>query len=175
MQEIFRNILFKCPLLHFLCSSGEVDNIEEFISRKYINYIDYEDETPLIKAIEFKNYHLIPKLIKNGANPYIITNSGHSALSTACSNGDYESTLILLNEGIDPNNNYFTSCIPIICACNTGNIKVVELLLNNNADPNVTDIDGNTALLVSIRNNRYDIIKLLIKYGIIITLYDFYN
>jgi len=170
MEKIFCNIILTCPLLHFLSAYGDTSNIEEFISPKYLNYIDSEDETPLIKAVEFKNYEIVKKLLKYGADPYVETKCGYTALSTACSNGDYESTSILLDAGVDPNNNSLFAQIPIICACNTGNIRVVELLLQNKADANLTDIDGNTALLISIRNNRIDIVEILIKYGAFIEI-----
>lgn len=168
MHEVFRKIILECPLLHFLCAYGDMSNIDEFISLKYLNYIDSEDETPLIKAVEFKNYDIVMKLLKYGADPYIVTKCGYTALSTSCSNGDYESTLILLNAGVDPNNNSIIAQIPIICACNTGNIKVIELLLENKADPNMIDMYGNSALLFAIKNKRTDIIKLLVKYGAVI-------
>lgn len=172
MHEVFRNTILTCPILHFLCAYGDTDNIEEFIYQKYLNYIDSEDETPLIKAVEFKNYEIIKKLIEYGADPYVVTKCGYTALSTSCSNGDYESTSILLDADVDPNKNSLIVQIPIICACNTGNIRVIELLLQNKADPNIFDIYGNTALLVAIKNKRTDIIKLLIKYG---TTFTFFN
>jgi len=169
-DDIFKSTILECPFLHFLCAYGS--NIDEILSKKYINsyinYIDYEYETPLMKAVEFKNYEITKKLIEYGAELSIETKYGTTALSIACSNGDYESTLILLDAGVDPNNNSLMAEIPIICACKTGNIKVVELLLDKNADPNMIDIDGNTAFHVAMKNEKYDILNLLLSYHALI-------
>ena len=60
------------------------------------------DETPLMLAIEEKEYRILPILLRY-ENPYVVNKFGTTAVSNACMNGDLESLKILHEHGVDIN------------------------------------------------------------------------
>ena len=119
------------------------------------------DETPLMFAIEKKNYGKIPILLTY-EDPYKVNKFGTTAVSNACMNGDLESLKILHEHGVDINRIIPNADIPIIKACITGNIKLIDYLLKYGANLNSTDALGRTPLMNAVLDKNIKVIKYLL-------------
>jgi len=128
-------------------------------SKNYISSL--LDETPLMLAIEEKDYDVLSILLTY-ENPYEVNKFGTTAVSNACMNGDLESLTILHEHGVDINRIIPNADIPIIKACLTGNLKLVDYLLKYGADLNSTDAFGRTPLMNAILDKNIKVIKYLL-------------
>lgn len=67
----------------------------------------------------------------------------------------------LISQGADPNTFWRENIFAIHEAVNSDNCEAVEILLNSGANINSEDGNGNTALILAIRMQNYDIVELL--------------
>jgi len=133
--------------------------------------------TPLYYAVERNNTKEIKQLLKNGANPNEnITYKKPYIISTIQKN-NYESVKAFINHGTKVNTSDDFGTV-LHYAVKNQNIKIVDFLLNNKSNPNIQtkfykgkyfadkkEKYGKTPLFISVKNNYYDISKLLIKFG----------
>jgi ankyrin repeat protein len=121
-------------LIQFIIIYNKIDLIDLFIEKKCkIDIIDNDGKTLLFYAIKFNYYKMIEKLI----NIHYIG--------------------VPLIELKDKSKNY-----PIHYAVFFNNIKIIELLVSKKININITDINGNTPLILSIKNKNKAIIKFLL-------------
>ena len=111
----------------------------------------------------------------------------YMALAKACEEGDDDTALRLLNEGVEPNCNDFRDLVshlsegyratsidaPIVNAARNGNYRLVEALLKKGVDPNLCCCSCATLLHEGIIGNHVEVVKLLLENDADVTIeYD---
>lgn len=91
--------------------------------------------------------------------------SKYSYLHTSVSEGEYEITKYLLENGIDINVKNQIGLYPIYFAVDYGFIDILKLLIEYHADVDAKDSRGETLIFHAIRNNNLEIVKLLVENG----------
>ena len=79
--------------------------------------------------------------------------------------GDFSSTMLLLNNGANPNIKCTMGETPLYQAVEMEKIEQIKLLLKKGADPNITNDDGLSPLHAAVNKQNITIVKLLLKYG----------
>ncbi|KAF4120574.1 Ankyrin repeat [Geosmithia morbida] len=155
------------------------------------NNLSAEGETLLTIAINKKTPpHLIEMLLHYGADPNAKTSEGKTALFEAITCNRPDIVTCLLDNGADPNlpgpkhllwpATYRAPCLKILLergadsrkapgimelATSVNNIESIRVLLKANVDPNAKKDGVYTPLCTSIRDNRPDILRLLLSNG----------
>ena len=91
-------------------------------------------------------------------------------LTLACAQNRCDEVEALLEEPLDPNNNFCNyqrqgegEAMPLLCAAEQAHVKVVSLLLDADADPDLANNDGRTALHLATEKGAAEIVQLLLK------------
>lgn len=122
--------------------------------------------TPLNVAAETGNAAVLERLLKAGADANGISEEGQTALMTAARNGKTDVVRVLLRYGAKVNAaESFRGQTPLMFAAGEGNTSAAELLIEFGADIKARSKAGYTALLLAVRNNRYDTVKFLLQHG----------
>lgn len=102
-------------------------------------------------------YEVVVTLVNNGAD----INSSNALLQSA-TQGHYKIVIFLINRGVDVNtiDNYGGTAL--LYSSIRGHLDVMKILLNNKAFIHMDESDAFTA---AIKNQQYEAVKLLIKYG----------
>jgi ankyrin repeat protein len=87
----------------------------------------------------------------------------YDAIVTAAYDGDFDTVLQLIQNGISPNIRNEAGETAIIVSAENGFDPIIELLLENGADINATDNDGDSALDIAKYHNNKSTITLLKK------------
>src|SRR5258708_6392418 len=145
-----------------------------------------EGETVLMSASRVSNIEAVKALLDRGANPNAKESyKGQTALMWAAAEGHAEVIKLLLAKGADPKilSDDRDSTLPKLTAgspnapvsrgglaalsfaARQGQIDAVNALVAGGSDINQKDIDGNTALVLSILNKHYDLAQMLIDKG----------
>ena len=127
----------------------------------------------MIKAVDNRDTKTVRKMLEQGADPNVQDNSGYTALTYACRNGEPEMIQMLLDAKVDPNVQDKYGYTALMYACrdrdtDTATVrKTVRKILEHGADPNVQDNSGETALTTACSNPRgnRDVITALITAG----------
>lgn len=138
---------------------------------------------PLKQAIEYQDEESVDLLLKNRANVNIKVNYyGSTLLHIAAYGGDIKIIELLIKAKININarERKFGNTALITAFISNNSCEVIEFLLKHGADPNIKDIDGNTALIIAIKQCNYNdeilnytkIIRTLIFHGADMTICD---
>jgi len=144
--------------------------------------------TPLQAAIWQNNIEVVKKLVENKAN---INSKKHSAIEEASKYGTYEILKYLILKKGNLNNRAFNiaknyKCAKLLLkngasqnsgdvqgklnfyleAVNRNDIQAIKLLELNKDELNYNACDGNTALIIAIKNNNAELVDFLIKKGV---------
>ena len=128
---------------------------------------DVHGDTCLHDGVKGDCYkELIQALIDSGAVVNATNNSDRTALMMACFKGDIDAVNVLLNAGTDPNitDEYGETCIHDAVrgdACK----EVLQTLIDNGANVNITNMDGETALLLACYERKVKLLDLLVSAG----------
>ncbi len=134
------------------------------------------DIHPIHLAIYQNNFQILEILLNELSSEYIenksindlIDHNGLNPLHLAIYNQCIDSIRLLHKRGADINHVTDAVKYPLIWAMETYEIadEVIEVLLEMNADTNRIDIDNTLSpLIVAIVSDRYELVKLLLKYG----------
>ncbi|TGL33743.1 ankyrin repeat domain-containing protein [Leptospira koniambonensis] len=158
-------IAFIASLLSAACSSTEHrDHAQDFFIEEA--YIDY----PIHLLARFGNTNGIEKLFKNNysAIDRVSPPDDWTALMLASAYGHLDTVKFLISKGakIDFRSEK-CGCTALLTAThqqetNENHYKVVEFLLSKGADSNAVDNLGDDALIVPVKNKKYEIVKLLL-------------
>lgn len=147
---------------------GNKDLLKAFLNAKIdVKAKDQRDRTALMYAINSCDKDIVKMLLIAGAEVNAQDKAGCTPLLLAAIYKNRKIIQVLLNAGADINakdNNDFT---PLMCAATTSkaNKEIVKLLLNRGADVDAQDSYGDTALIMSSRNNHKKIVRLLLENG----------
>jgi hypothetical protein len=159
--------------------SCDVKKIQKLIDEGAdVNSIDDASELPLLfTTISFcKNFNVVKLLVKNGANVNSTNSHGDTIImdilhDNDINNKDINNILFFIQKNINinaKNSNGDTALIIIFknqYAEIEDKIKGIELCINNGADINVKNNDGKTALFYACKQNKLNIVKLLLEKG----------
>ncbi|KAF3254428.1 hypothetical protein TWF192_003189 [Orbilia oligospora] len=126
-----------------------------------VNSPDSTRNTPLHLATMHDGCDVARVLVENKADVNAENRSKVSPLHLAISRP--EIVTLLLNNGADVNAKDSRGRSPLIAACmaETPKPKIVELLLEAGADTATPDLMGNTAVYHAIKNDHFDIVRLI--------------
>jgi len=91
---------------------------------------------------------------------------GNNALHRAARDGDIDTAISLIEQGINPNSKNPFSDTAIRYAAESGNLDLIKILVEEyGVNVNNANIDGTTALMMAALNNSTEIITYLAKMG----------
>ncbi|CAG9772676.1 unnamed protein product [Ceutorhynchus assimilis] len=89
----------------------------------------------------------------------------HLAVGDDCPDFSYKVTLLILQNGGDPNLRAQYGVTPVHIAASLGRVDVLKLLLNSGGDPEAKDAEGNTPAYYAWREDFSDCLVLLSDYA----------
>lgn len=120
-----------------------------------VNLMNYEDLPPLYYACKYTTGRIVSKLLKCGADPYVLCGKeGATLLHLACESGKMDIIEVLVASGADVNAANAHSMTPLHIACNKHDEELIRYLLENGADPMARDKDGNTPLHLLVKETK---------------------
>lgn len=119
----------------------------------------------LIKAVADGLFEVVPSLLEQGADVYVIDREGQTLLMIAAWLGSKQGVKLFLQKGVNVNavDNYNTTAL--MFAVMSESKDVVKLLLKAKADVNVVNSVGRTALMLAVKSRNKEIVALLLKAG----------
>lgn len=125
------------------------------------------DGTPALHwVVRVDDLETAKLLVQAGANVKYADRYGVTPLYLACSNGNAAMVKLLLDAGADPNTVDPTGETALMTASKIGNVDAVRVLLDAGAKVDTADpAYKQTALMIAIRENRPDVVALLVKRG----------
>ena len=176
----------KSTALHIACKYNNSEIISYLITEKNINMKDINDQTPLMIAIEEKNYECIKILLSDNYSKYnvdinIKDNNGNFPLVNTIlkfKDSDKIDELIdlLVKRGADKDEINHDKLTALHIACKYNDYKLIPKLITKN-NINMKDINGKTPLMIKIEEKNYECIKILLsddcdKYNIDVNIKD---
>ena len=126
-----------------------------------VNAKDYVYLTPLLRALKNGHIKIAKLLIENGADPNTKDLYQMSALDIAIERKYYEIAKPLIEHGASVQNIKIPSeFLNIVIAVKIGHVKLVKHVLSQNE---VNKDDLQRSLMIAIKNENLDIVKLLLK------------
>ncbi|TPM87423.1 ankyrin repeat domain-containing protein [Mesorhizobium sp. B2-3-3] len=93
-------------------------------------------------------------------------------LNSAISNGDYEQTLVLLNQGVSVAQKDFIGQLPMFVAARDGRENIVALLIERGVDVNSPARDGRGPLYYAASKGHSGVVRLLLRNGAVADAID---
>lgn len=115
--------------------------------------------TPLYNAVSKNQKKLALTLLERGADPFIATINGDSALTNAFKNGNIEILDAIVKYNARKTDTKGDSILHY--ASRIANVQQVKHLLESGLERNVTNLSGETPYAMALRWNRKDIAELL--------------
>lgn len=143
---------------------GIVENVR-FLYEKGASIEGRDESHPLFVASHYGHFEVVKFLVEKGADVNRISKKdGNSPLGQACLRGHKNIVSYLISKGADlgPSPSKLS---PLILAAEGGYFDVIDMLVKNKADVNYQGKDGITAIFLSVRNNKKDIVKFLCSNG----------
>ena len=145
-----------------------------------VNIVDKDGNSALMYAIgQENNFEICKLLIENGANINLQNNSGKTPLMESITaykiypTFDISIFKLLIENGANINMQDKNGRTALIYALTNKNNEIFSLLIDRGADLNIKDKEGKNILMYAIGlENNFEICKLLIDKGIIITNTD---
>ncbi|HCU38109.1 MAG TPA: hypothetical protein DGT21_22550 [Armatimonadetes bacterium] len=137
------------------------------------NTVDGTGAGPLHEAIAHgAGTQLVTLLLDSGADPNVPDASGATPLQHAIAHDDGwgEAPALLLDAGADPNRPDSAGVTPLAAAAQRGNAAVMHALLRHRAD-----VNAGGALLTCAADGRLDCVRLLLHYGVNVSVTDSQN
>ena len=120
-----------------------------------------QSSSPLIEAILKNKYTLVVQLLKHGANPNKHNISGSSPLHIAARKGFNQIVDLLVHKGASIDALDKINRTPLIIASIYNNVNTIEFLLKLGANKSIRDINGNDALIYSVKEENIKSINTL--------------
>lgn len=132
-------------------------------NRANLNYVDLNEEFPLMIAVSKQWIPGIKLLVENGANISQVNFNKQTALMIAARDCENDNILeYLVKNGANINARDNTEKTAIMYACENKNDIALKYLVKMGADFNATDIHGNNAIMWAVKSSN----KLALKYFI---------
>ena len=169
--------------LHFAAANGHVEAVTILLNRgmkQYIDDLDYENRSPLLRAVHSGNVDVVRVLIQHGAfihrhnyrndenfyNEMIRIVNEWSPIYTASIYGFTEMVNLLLDSGADINDKSGKfDTTPLHAAADCGHLETVNLLLDRGALVDETDLIGYTPIFLACESGHIMVVQRLIEAG----------
>jgi len=154
--------------LHLALENNKIEVLTFLIDNVNLNFVSNKNETLLQSALALGNIDIVNILLDknidldNQENEY-----GLSALHQCIINNNIDITSKLIDSGANINLQDLQGNSPLIYSIDEDNMELTSLLIkNNNINFNLTNIKGETALHIILKNkfNNTNLIKKFIKY-----------
>lgn len=160
------------PTINFYLAiqRGDINQIERHIYWKTdINQLDRDGRYPLQVAAGRGDIVTVKLLLKNGADINAVNPAGHSALDDAILSGRIQVADLLLKQSADLDPNRL-----LLMAAQSGNTDrdVVDYLVGKGADTEVRNQQGDTPLLIAIRQGNHRLARHLVRQGADVNVTD---
>jgi ankyrin len=141
--------------------------VRSLISQKVDVNVPGQDGTPALHwAVRVDDVATAKLLLGAGAQATLANRYGLTPLAIAAANGNAAMIGILLDAGADPNALDPAGETPLMNAARVGSLEALTLLLDRGATIDATDATyQQTALMVAVRQNHPDIVKVLLARG----------
>ena len=144
---------------------GHVEITDALLKAKaFINTVDHKGDSALIHAVKNEHPEVVHLLVDYGADVDIIGSERKCPLMMAIEKNESEIARILMKEGgakVNLRVDDADTCL--LKATRKSNSKIVELLLEHGANVFDTDLDGNTAVHIAVKNKVGAITELLMS------------
>ncbi|XP_022199876.1 protein fem-1 homolog CG6966 [Nilaparvata lugens] len=173
-REIVAKVEGGCAPLFVACRRGNVETVEYLVVKCHANieqrgvYEVPEDRsvhyaTPLWCAAVSGKLSVVKRLVQLGADVNASSDTGSTAVRSACFMTHIEIVTYLVESGADilKSNHSGGTCL----INSIQNIQLCTFLLEHGASVNASDIQNKTALHYAISEHRTETTKLLLRYG----------
>ncbi|XP_072398856.1 protein fem-1 homolog A-like [Diabrotica undecimpunctata] len=173
-RDIVNRVKKGCSPLFIACKKGQTEIVEYLINvcsadveQKGL-YEVQEDRsthvvTPLWCAAVSGKLEVVQTLLYNGADINAVSDTGSTAVRSACYMTHFEIVKYLVNHGADINRANFNGGTCLINSVQS--TPLCAFLLKNGANVNARDIQNKSALHYAIQEHRLETTQLLLKYG----------
>ena len=123
---------------------------------------------PLHYAVKSGSLETVKALVEGAGDNIdldVKTTQGISAVSMACTAGEYEIVDYLLEKGVSVHETKKQKKNALICAAMNGHIHIVSLLLRHGIHPDVPDSSGNTAVHYAAGYGWLNVLRFLVENG----------
>lgn len=151
---------------------GDVETIDRLVERGVdVNSRGRGGATPLLKAFFSKNREGYLALLRHGANPNLLDDTGKAVANQAVEEKDPFWLAEALKHGANPNlvnegNRFYPNSTPIFYAIDAGRYANVKLLIEAGADlDHQEEKFGNSPLMQASQTANYDIVLMLLEAG----------
>ncbi|MBN3294508.1 ANKR7 protein, partial [Polypterus senegalus] len=160
--------------LHFACAQGNVELLGILVACKavYLDGMDENNQTPLMKAVQCQHLDCLRRLTASGANLNLCDTKGDTALHLAVTVSNVALAQVLMENGANVNAANKDGCTPLILATKLNDHKLVEFLLSNGADVNSREITFRSPLVFAAMNGQTEMMRLLLAHGADASLRD---
>lgn len=152
-------------ILHIFTKQGDTKKIAWLLKHdnvgKFINKLNFWQETPLLIAIGNKRYDIVKLLVDNGAEVNGLNEQSKIPLIYAAEKGNFDIVKCLVEKGADVNSKSINGLCALANAVHYGFLEMVIYLVDNNADVKYTDSKGENLLTIASRMNHYEIFAYL--------------
>ena len=112
--------------------------------------------TPLMRAVEKKNFSIVKLLVENGANVFVKNKNGETPFLLACKHDDLNSAKFLYQFDKCINQQDYLGYTPLMWAVSYKYGKICDFLIENGAEPTIQNIYKKDAIrLAQESNNKY--------------------
>lgn len=166
--EFFRTNQVEINGLLKAAREGRIVDVGSALSKGLsVNVRNGELLTPLMAAVNSRQTETAEFLLNRGANPNIPTRTGVPALTWAVSTENSELTDLLLDHDANPNQaDLYYRATPFMLSIASSDPCLCERMLHQGADPRQTDVWGRNAAVIAIEQEKVDILRMLLDWGI---------
>lgn len=157
---------------------GDIDEIENLLTRQNVNKKNQNGNTPLMYSVYFGNMNwnsvqIVRMILDKGGKVNVKDKDGNTPLLFLCNNFGKTGTMkdnvnimkMLLNKKANVNTRNKEGLSPLMCAIKSNYPKYFKMLLDNGTKLNLKDKEGNTALDYAKMYSQNKMAKTLVKKG----------
>ncbi|KAL4731871.1 hypothetical protein ACLX1H_000866 [Fusarium chlamydosporum] len=127
---------------------------------------DFDDKTPLIKAVEGQSLEAIRFLLAKGADIHYSNSYADSITFAAVFTRNVEVVKLVLAYGANPDARSYAHTRPLSLAVSRGEFEIASALVKNGACLYESDPEYYTPLMTVLTEARHDILKMFIENGV---------
>nr|prf alpha latrotoxin [Latrodectus tredecimguttatus] len=167
-----------CGPLHQAARYGHLDIVKYLVEEEFLSVDGSKTDTPLCYASENGHFTVVQYLVSNGAKVNHDCGNGMTAIDKAITKNHLQVVQFLAANGVDFRRKNSRGTTPFLTAVAENALDIAEYLIREKRqDININEqnVDKDTALHLAVYYKNLQMIKLLIKYGIDVTIRNAYD